>query len=121
MRHLILTLDELTAIGVAFVSLGEGIHTNTPAVACNFTSSVPSRSLNGRGSLNVSVSAWTERSHRFSDGVPQTVHIAASDEDSTQRGGRPNLSSNPGREADPPQRERAMSARKYFESKLIIS
>ena len=31
LRHLILTLDELTAIGVGFVSLGEGIDTNTPA------------------------------------------------------------------------------------------
>ena len=31
LRHLILLLDELTALGVAFVSLGEGIDTNTPA------------------------------------------------------------------------------------------
>jgi DNA invertase Pin-like site-specific DNA recombinase len=31
LRHLILTLDELSALGVAFVSLGEGIDTSTPA------------------------------------------------------------------------------------------
>lgn len=31
LRHLILLLDELTALGVAFVSLGEGIDTSTPA------------------------------------------------------------------------------------------
>ena len=31
LRHLILTLDELTALGVSFVSLGEGIDTSTPA------------------------------------------------------------------------------------------
>lgn len=31
LRHLILTLDELVAVGIAFVSLGEGIDTNTPA------------------------------------------------------------------------------------------
>ena len=31
LRHLILTLDELTALGVNFVSLGEGIDTCTPA------------------------------------------------------------------------------------------
>lgn len=31
LRHLILLLDELTALGVAFVSLGEGIDATTPA------------------------------------------------------------------------------------------
>lgn len=31
LRHLILMLDELQAMGVAFVSLGEGIDTSTPA------------------------------------------------------------------------------------------
>ncbi len=31
LRHLILLLDELTAVGVGFVSLGEGIDTSTPA------------------------------------------------------------------------------------------
>jgi DNA invertase Pin-like site-specific DNA recombinase len=31
LRHLILLLDELQALGVAFVSLGEGIDTGTPA------------------------------------------------------------------------------------------
>jgi DNA invertase Pin-like site-specific DNA recombinase len=31
LRHLILTLDELTALGVSFVSLGKGIDTSTPA------------------------------------------------------------------------------------------
>jgi DNA invertase Pin-like site-specific DNA recombinase len=31
LRHLILLLDELTALGVAFISLGEGIDTSTPA------------------------------------------------------------------------------------------
>jgi DNA invertase Pin-like site-specific DNA recombinase len=31
LRHLILLLDELNAVGVAFVSLGEGIDTATPA------------------------------------------------------------------------------------------
>jgi DNA invertase Pin-like site-specific DNA recombinase len=31
LRHLIMLLDELTAIGVGFVSLGEGIDTSTPA------------------------------------------------------------------------------------------
>ena len=31
LRHLILLLDELTAVGVAFVSLNEGIDTTTPA------------------------------------------------------------------------------------------
>jgi len=31
LRHLILMLDELQALGVAFVSLGEGIDTSTPA------------------------------------------------------------------------------------------
>jgi DNA invertase Pin-like site-specific DNA recombinase len=31
LRHLILLLDELHAVGVAFVSLGEGIDTATPA------------------------------------------------------------------------------------------
>lgn len=31
LRHLILLLDELTALGVGFVSLGEGIDTSTPA------------------------------------------------------------------------------------------
>jgi DNA invertase Pin-like site-specific DNA recombinase len=31
LRHLILLLDELAAVGVAFVSLGEGIDTGTPA------------------------------------------------------------------------------------------
>jgi DNA invertase Pin-like site-specific DNA recombinase len=31
LRHLILLLDELTALGVGFVSLGEGIDTGTPA------------------------------------------------------------------------------------------
>ena len=31
LRHLIMLLDELTALGVGFVSLGEGIDTSTPA------------------------------------------------------------------------------------------
>jgi DNA invertase Pin-like site-specific DNA recombinase len=31
LRHLILLLDELTALGVGFVSLNEGIDTSTPA------------------------------------------------------------------------------------------
>jgi DNA invertase Pin-like site-specific DNA recombinase len=31
LRHLILLLDELTSLGVGFVSLGEGIDTSTPA------------------------------------------------------------------------------------------
>jgi DNA invertase Pin-like site-specific DNA recombinase len=31
LRHLIFLLDELTALGVGFVSLGEGIDTSTPA------------------------------------------------------------------------------------------
>lgn len=31
LRHLIVTLDDLTALGVAFVSLGEGIDATTPA------------------------------------------------------------------------------------------
>ena len=31
LRHLILLLDELTAVGVGFVSLNEGIDTTTPA------------------------------------------------------------------------------------------
>jgi DNA invertase Pin-like site-specific DNA recombinase len=31
LRHLILLLDELNAVGVAFVSLGEGLDTATPA------------------------------------------------------------------------------------------
>ena len=31
LRHLIMLLDELTAFGVGFVSLGEGIDTSTPA------------------------------------------------------------------------------------------
>ena len=31
LRHLIVLLDELTAVGVAFVSLGEGIDSATPA------------------------------------------------------------------------------------------
>lgn len=31
LRHLILLLDELTALGISFVSLGEGIDTATPA------------------------------------------------------------------------------------------
>jgi DNA invertase Pin-like site-specific DNA recombinase len=31
LRHLILLLDELTALGIAFVSLNEGIDTSTPA------------------------------------------------------------------------------------------
>jgi DNA invertase Pin-like site-specific DNA recombinase len=31
LRHLILLLEELTALGVGFVSLGEGIDTGTPA------------------------------------------------------------------------------------------
>jgi putative DNA-invertase from lambdoid prophage Rac len=31
LRHLILLLEELTALGVSFVSLGEGIDTGTPA------------------------------------------------------------------------------------------
>jgi putative DNA-invertase from lambdoid prophage Rac len=31
LRHLIMLLDELTALGVGFVSLGEGIDTGTPA------------------------------------------------------------------------------------------
>lgn len=31
LRHLILLLDELTALGIGFVSLGEGIDTSTPA------------------------------------------------------------------------------------------
>ena len=31
LRHLILLLDELQALGIAFVTLGEGIDTSTPA------------------------------------------------------------------------------------------
>ena len=31
MRHLLFLLDELAALGVGFVSLAEGIDTNTPA------------------------------------------------------------------------------------------
>ncbi len=31
LRHVILLLDELTAVGVGFVSLNEGIDTTTPA------------------------------------------------------------------------------------------
>lgn len=37
LRHLILLLDELAALGVAFVSLGEGIDTSTPAAGSNST------------------------------------------------------------------------------------
>ena len=31
LRHLVLTIDELIALGIGFVSLGEGIDTSTPA------------------------------------------------------------------------------------------
>jgi DNA invertase Pin-like site-specific DNA recombinase len=41
LRHLILLLDELTAVGVGFVSLNEGIDTTTPAGRCSLTCSAP--------------------------------------------------------------------------------
>ena len=40
-RHLITLLDELQALGVAFVSLAEGIDATTPAGDCRCTSSGP--------------------------------------------------------------------------------
>ena len=40
LRHLILLLDELTALGVAFVSLNEGIDTSTPRTI-RITGAVP--------------------------------------------------------------------------------
>ncbi len=34
LRHLIMLLDELQALGIGFVTLGEGIDTSTPAGRC---------------------------------------------------------------------------------------
>jgi DNA invertase Pin-like site-specific DNA recombinase len=49
LRHLILLLDELHAMGVAFVSLAEGIDATTPAGRRNSMCLVPSPGSSGRG------------------------------------------------------------------------
>ena len=50
LRHLILLLDDLQAIGVGFVSLAEGIDATTPAGRLSSTSWGPLPNLNGRAS-----------------------------------------------------------------------
>ena len=57
LKHLITLLDELQALGVAFVSLAEGIQRHRLAVY-RCTSSVLSLSSRGRGSRNESKRAW---------------------------------------------------------------
>jgi DNA invertase Pin-like site-specific DNA recombinase len=49
LRHLVTLIDELQSLGVAFVSLGEGIDCTTPAASCSCTSSRPWRSSSGLG------------------------------------------------------------------------
>ena len=49
LRHLIMLLDELTALGVGFVSLGEGIDTSTPAGRLQLHILGRLRSSSGRG------------------------------------------------------------------------
>jgi DNA invertase Pin-like site-specific DNA recombinase len=49
LRHLVILLDELRAVGVEFVPLGEGIDVTTPAGKCSCISSRHSRSLNVSG------------------------------------------------------------------------
>src|SRR5262245_65113805 len=52
LKHLITLLDELQALGVAFVSLAEGIDATTPAGSCRCTSWGRSPSSSGNGSEN---------------------------------------------------------------------
>jgi hypothetical protein len=52
LKHLITLLDELQAVGVAFVSLAEGIDATTPAASCRCTSSARSRSSSARALWN---------------------------------------------------------------------
>ena len=52
LRHLILLLDELQALGIAFVTLGEGIDTSTPADGCSSMSCLRLRSSSASASEN---------------------------------------------------------------------
>jgi hypothetical protein len=52
LKHLITTLDGLTALGIAFTSLNEGIDGTTPAGKLQMHIWEPSRNLNAPGSSN---------------------------------------------------------------------
>src|SRR5438093_12518938 len=52
LRHLIVLLEELRALGIAFVSLGEGIDATTPAGKPRCTSSAPSPNSSAHESPN---------------------------------------------------------------------
>ncbi|HEU5258699.1 MAG TPA: recombinase family protein [Vicinamibacterales bacterium] len=67
LKHLITLLDELQALGVAFVSLAEGIDATTPAVKLQSTFSVQSRSLSGSASESGFWHAFSEPGRKESD------------------------------------------------------
>jgi DNA invertase Pin-like site-specific DNA recombinase len=58
LKHLVLLLDELQALGVSFVSLGEGIDATTPAGRLQCTCSRPSPSPSVPGSSSGFGQAW---------------------------------------------------------------
>ena len=66
LRHLVTMLEDLNHVGVAFVSLGEGIDCTTPAGSCNCISSLHWRSSSGNASGNVFWLAWREQKHKAS-------------------------------------------------------
>ena len=65
-KHLNTLIEELQALGIAYVSLGEGIDATTRQASCNSTSSWPSRSSNGRGFRNAYGPVWRVRRRRES-------------------------------------------------------
>ena len=58
LRHLVTRLEELQSLGVAFVSLAEGIDATTPAGKLQMQIWWQLPSLNGRGSLSGSRRGW---------------------------------------------------------------
>ena len=61
LRHLVKMLEDLNHVGVAFVSLGEGIDCTTPAGKLQLHTWLHWRSSRGNESRNESLLAWREQ------------------------------------------------------------
>jgi DNA invertase Pin-like site-specific DNA recombinase len=64
LAHLLAVVNEWTTLGVAFISLGEGIDATTPAGRCSSTSSARSRSSSADAYGSASWPVWRAPSAR---------------------------------------------------------
>jgi site-specific DNA recombinase len=68
-RRLIVTIDELSALGIGFVSLGEGIDTSTPAGRLQLHVLAAIAEFERARLREGSWPVWQEHEHRASDSV----------------------------------------------------